>query len=128
MIGNIQVSFLTALCIFNIAIYDICPDGILSNNGELMIFKIITYYAILSAIITFIREILKDIEDYNGDLSVDAKTFVITYGIRNAKTLSMAFILLMLISIFDKFLSRCAKISDLSLVFSDFAVEMISFF
>ena len=96
LIGNIQVAFLTALCILNIALYDILPNGIVSDNGELITFKIITYYAGFSAIITFIREIVKDIEDYTGDLATNAKTLVITHGVRNAKQLVMLFIVIIL--------------------------------
>jgi len=92
LIGNIQVSFLTALCILNIALFDILPSGIVSDNGELITFKIITYYAGFSSLITLIREIVKDIEDYTGDLASNAKTLVITYGVRNAKKLAMLFI------------------------------------
>ena len=94
LIGNMQVAFLTALCILNVALYDIWPNGIVSDNGELITFKIITYYAGFSALITLIREIVKDIEDYNGDLASNAKTLVITYGIRNAKILAILFIVI----------------------------------
>ena len=94
LIGNIQVAFLTAICILNIALFDILPNGIVSDNGELITFKIITYYAGFSVLITLIREIMKDIEDYTGDLATNAKTLVITYGIRNAKKLTMLFIVI----------------------------------
>lgn len=96
LIGNIQVAFLTALCILTVALYDIFPNGIVADNGELITFKIITYYAGFSALITFIREIIKDIEDYTGDVATNAKTLVITYGVRNAKRLVMLFILIIL--------------------------------
>ena len=43
------------------------PNGISSDYGELIIFKVIIYYAGFAAIITLIREIIKDIEDYEGD-------------------------------------------------------------
>ena len=94
LIGNIQVAFLTAICVLNIALFDILPNGIVSNNGELITFKIITYYAGFSALITVIREIVKDIEDYTGDLATNAKTLVITHGVRNAKQLVMLFIVI----------------------------------
>lgn len=96
LIGNIQVAFLTALCILTIALYDILPNGLVADNGELITFKIITYYAGFSALITFIREIVKDIEDYTGDLATNSKTLVITYGVRNAKRLIMLFIITIL--------------------------------
>jgi 4-hydroxybenzoate polyprenyltransferase len=91
LIGNIQVAFLTALSIINIALFDILPNGIAADNGELMIFTIILYYAGFSALITLVREIIKDIEDYKGDSAINAKTLAIVYGIENAK--NVAFIL-----------------------------------
>ena len=45
LFGNLQVSLLTALSIFNVALFDIISNGINKNNGEMMIFKIILFYA-----------------------------------------------------------------------------------
>ena len=92
LVGNIQIALLTALCIVNIPLYDIWSNGVISDDGEVMTFKIILYYAGFSALITFIREIIKDIEDYSGDLAYNAKTLVITLGIKKAKQLVMLFI------------------------------------
>ena len=59
LFGNLQVSLLTALSIFNVALFDIIPNGINKNNGEMMIFKIILFYAAFAFIITFVREMIK---------------------------------------------------------------------
>lgn len=99
LVGNIQIALLTALCIINIALYDIWSNGIISDNGELMTFKIIIYYSGFSALITFIREIIKDIEDYSGDLAYNAKTLAITLGVKKAKQLVLLFIAITIIFI-----------------------------
>ena len=89
--GNLQVSLLTALSIFNVALFDIIPNGINKNNGEIMILRIILFYALFAFIITFIREIIKDLEDMEGDKKIQAKTLAITYGIKKTKWVSLIF-------------------------------------
>ena len=89
--GNLQVSLLTALSIFNVALFDIIPNGINKNNGEIMILRIILFYALFAFIITFIREIIKDLEDMEGDKKIQAKTLSITYGIQKTKWVSLIF-------------------------------------
>ncbi|MBT3611646.1 MAG: geranylgeranylglycerol-phosphate geranylgeranyltransferase [Flavobacteriales bacterium] len=91
LFGNLQVSLLTALSIFNVALFDIIPNGINKNNGEMMIFKIIIFYAAFAFIITFIREIIKDLEDMEGDKKIQARTLAITCGIEKTKRVSLIF-------------------------------------
>ena len=91
LFGNLQVSLLTALCIFNVALFDVISNGIEKNNVEIMILKIILFYAAFAFIITFIREIIKDLEDIEGDKKIQAKTLAITYGIEKTKWVSLIF-------------------------------------
>ena len=91
LFGNLQVSLLTALSIFNVALFDIISNGINKNNGEMMIFKIILFYTAFAFITTFIREIIKDLEDIEGDKKIQAKTLAITYGIEKTKWVSLIF-------------------------------------
>ena len=92
--GNLQVSFLTALSIFNVVLFDMIPNGINKTNGELMIFKIILCYTAFAFITTFIREMIKDLEDMQGDRKIQAKTLAITYGIEKTKWISLIFTML----------------------------------
>ena len=92
--GNLQVSFLTALSIFNVVLFDMIPNGINKTNGELMIFKIILCYTAFAFITTFIREMIKDLEDMQGDKKIKAKTLAITYGIEKTKWISLIFTML----------------------------------
>ena len=100
LLGNLQVSFLTALSIFNVALFDIIPNGINKTNGELMIFKIILCYTAFAFITTFIREMIKDMEDMEGDKKINAKTLAITCGIKKTKWISLAFTMLTFFGIF----------------------------
>jgi len=94
LLGNLQVSFLTALSIFNVALFDMIPNGINKTNGELMIFKIILCYTAFAFITTFIREMMKDLEDMEGDKKINAKTLAITYGIEKTKWIALVFTIL----------------------------------
>ncbi len=85
--GNFQVAFLTALSIINLILFDLVPIGINNENGSLMISKIIIFYAGFSFITTLIREIVKDIEDLEGDQKINAKTLAITYGLKKSKNI-----------------------------------------
>ena len=91
LFGNLQVSLLTALSIFNVALFDIISNGINKNTGEMMIFKIIIFYSAFAFITTFIREIIKDLEDLEGDKKIQAKTLAITFGIEKTKWVSLLF-------------------------------------
>ena len=86
-IGNFQVAFLIALSIINLILFDLVPIGINNENGSLMISKIIIFYAGFSFITTIIREIVKDIEDLDGDKKINAKTIPITYGLNKSKNI-----------------------------------------
>jgi 4-hydroxybenzoate polyprenyltransferase len=89
-IGNFQVGFLTALSIINLILFDLVPIGINNENGSLIISKIIIFYAGFSFLTTLIREIVKDIEDLEGDQKINAKTLAITYGLKKSKNIVLA--------------------------------------
>ena len=57
----------------------------------MMIFKIVLLYTAFAFIITFIREMIKDLEDIKGDKKIQAKTLAITYGIEKTKWVSIIF-------------------------------------
>ena len=85
ILGNLQVAFLTSMSIFTLAIYDIVSKGNLISNGTKMVFIIIIIYCGFSFITTLMREILKDIEDIEGDRRNDANTLAIKYDINKTK-------------------------------------------
>ena len=94
IIGNLQVAFLTALSIINLALYDLIPVGITIGNEPKIIFYIILFYAGFAFITTLIREIIKDLEDIEGDKNINAQTLAITYGIKKTKWIALAFTIL----------------------------------
>lgn len=92
LIGNVIVALLLALSVIIIGIFDIFP-ATHSGNQEIMasLFSILLDYAIFAFMINLLREIVKDLEDLNGDKQQEMKTLAIILGIQ--KTTKLVFIL-----------------------------------
>jgi len=81
LVGNLSIAFLTGLCfVFG---------GVVLNAVELSI--ILGLYAFL---MTMAREIVKDMEDVEGDSTEGASTFPIKYGMRKSSILAATFMLI----------------------------------
>lgn len=72
-IGNLVVSFLTALSLLVLAVY-------YRQNVDLLLI-----YASFAFVITLVREIIKDMEDLRGDARFGCRTLPIIWGIRRTK-------------------------------------------
>ncbi len=90
LIGNIIVAVLLSLSILIIPIFDLLPVILPENQVAMgIIFKIVIDYAIFAFIINFIREIVKDLEDVNGDYNHGMNTLPIALGV--ARTVKVVF-------------------------------------
>ena len=80
LIGNLSISFLTGLCFVfgGIAV------------GEILISIYLGFYAFL---MTMAREIVKDMEDVEGDKEEGATTLPIIYGMKTSSILAAAFMI-----------------------------------
>ena len=117
LIGNIIIAMLTALVPLTSGIYELVLiennsnkiiSGLQSIYAEQKISYLISYfnsgwnsvfvwimgYTIFAFLLTFIREIIKDLEDIEGDKEYDCKTFPIVYGMKASSVLCNAFIFL----------------------------------
>ena len=108
LIGNIIISALVSLSIIIVGIFDLLPNITDENiNIELFFFKILLEYAVFAFAINFIREIIKDIEDIDGDLKSDMHTLPIVLGKKTASIFAFALTILLAtavyIYIYDKF-------------------------
>jgi len=82
LIGNIAVSFLTGLCFIFAGIIiglDTSPISGL-NTSSFEIIYISLYLGFFASLMTMAREIIKDMEDIEGDKLEGAKTLPINYG------------------------------------------------
>jgi 4-hydroxybenzoate polyprenyltransferase len=65
-----------------IGVYDLMPVLTVDNQVHLgIIFKVLLDYAIFAFIINFIREVIKDLEDVNGDYNNGMNTLPIALGV-----------------------------------------------
>jgi 4-hydroxybenzoate polyprenyltransferase len=100
LIGNIIISILVALSILIVSVFDLIPS-ITSSNRELYldIFKITFNYAVFAFMINLLREIIKDIEDVNGDHKAQMKTLPILIGRDRATIFTFALSFIPLIAV-----------------------------
>lgn len=86
LIGNIVVSVLVALSLIIVGIFELLPAITSQNQAtQLTMFKVLFDYALFAFIINLVREIVKDIEDIDGDHKVGMNTLPIVIGRDRAK-------------------------------------------
>ena len=87
LVGNLIVALLLSFSVIIIGIYDLFPATYDGNREEMStLFSILIDYATMAFIINFIREIVKDLEDVNGDYNQGMNTLPIVFGVqRTAK-------------------------------------------
>jgi 4-hydroxybenzoate polyprenyltransferase len=121
LIGNLVISILTGMTILILLITE--PAALASNDIKLFLFG----FALFAALLTLIREIVKDIEDIKGDSVVGCKTLPILIGSNMTKWIAailsgMLFFILLFIeySWYEKieFASQGTFPSNLYLVFA----------
>ena len=94
IVGNVVIAFLLAFSVLIIGIFDIFPATD-DSNRQIMgdFFSILKDYAIFAFVINFIREVVKDCQDYEGDLSQQMQTLPIVIGLnKTSKILSVLII------------------------------------
>lgn len=98
LIGNLLISILVSLVIF--LIYDIDYKLAIKRDvfTNLSLLIVVFYYIIFSFLATLIREIIKDVEDIDGDYNLRMKTFPIIFG--KARTKNLAIILMGILLVF----------------------------
>ena len=81
LIGNIVISILVALSILIVGIFELLPAITPDNqNIQLSIFKKVFRYAVFAFMINLLRELVKDIEDIDGDYKAGMKTLPVVIG------------------------------------------------
>ncbi|GAB4160900.1 MAG: geranylgeranylglycerol-phosphate geranylgeranyltransferase [Winogradskyella sp.] len=100
LVGNIVISFVVALSIMVIGIFELIPSMTSLNNVPNITFlEIIRDYAIFAFLINLVREVIKDIEDINGDHKVGMQTMPIVLGRERANKIAFILSLIPLFSV-----------------------------
>lgn len=92
ILGNFVVALLLAVSVLIIGVFDLFPVTNSDNQAQMAsLFSILTDYALFAFMINFIREIVKDIEDVNGDYNQGMNTLPIAIGISRAAKIALGF-------------------------------------
>lgn len=90
LIGNFIVAVLLSVSVIIIGIFDLYPAVTAENRATMgLVFKVMLDYAIFAFIVNFLREIVKDLEDVNGDYNQGMNTLPIVLGV--ARTAILVF-------------------------------------
>ena len=107
--GNLVVSFLSALSFGLVWLFDFFAlknNPVMftkAQNGFAIVSKIVFIYMIFAFLSSFFRELIKDMEDMEGDKTVGCRTFAVVKGIKKSKYLaSAAGIILLLLLIWSQ--------------------------
>ncbi|MFD1605012.1 geranylgeranylglycerol-phosphate geranylgeranyltransferase [Flavobacterium artemisiae] len=98
ILGNFVVALLLAVSVIIIGVFDLFPATTSENQAQMAsLFSILIDYALFAFMINFIREIVKDIEDVNGDYNQGINTLPIAIGISRAAKIALVFSVIPLI-------------------------------
>jgi len=104
LIGNIIVSLLVSLSILIVGVFDIIP-AITNENvvEQFQAFRVLIDYSVFAFMFMLLREIVKDIEDVNGDKKLNMSTLPILLGRRRSKNIvfGLSFIPLILVTLYS---------------------------
>lgn len=98
VLGNLVVSLLVALPIFFVGVFDVLPAGTAENAGQIkMVFQVILAYSGFAFFTNFIREIIKDAEDLEGDRQEGYRTLAVLLGREHIRYVIIPLILVLLV-------------------------------
>ncbi len=95
IIGNIVIAFLSALSFGLVWLFEFYA---LSNDAEIfvdvqtsfpLVNRLVLIYMGYAFVVTLLREVVKDIEDYKGDNRFGCTTFTVKYGVSASKILAL---------------------------------------
>jgi len=104
LVGNIIVSLMVSLSILIVGIFDVIP-AITNENvvEQYHAFRVLIDYAVFAFMFMLLREIVKDIEDVNGDKKLKMKTLPIVFGRKRTKNIVfvLSFVPLILVTFYS---------------------------
>jgi 4-hydroxybenzoate polyprenyltransferase len=89
LVGNIIISLLSAWVVMVLYVCELQIDFngvfLMSNQSMLKIYQLAVVYAGFAFIVSLVREIIKDMEDIEGDRKYSCQTMPIVWGIETSK-------------------------------------------
>jgi 4-hydroxybenzoate polyprenyltransferase len=101
LLGNILIAFILAFSVLIIGIFDIFPNTFEINQQQMSVaFSILMDYAKFAFMINLVREIIKDIQDFEGDKYQEMKTLPLVIGIKKSNKLAFVLLLVPILYLF----------------------------
>ncbi len=95
LIGNVLVSLTVALSIITVGIFELFPaEAVIIDEFKMFLLDIIIDFSIAAFLINLIREIVKDVEDIQGDHVARYKTLPIVLGAKRTARIASVLSLL----------------------------------
>lgn len=116
IIGNVVIAIILALSILLIPVFDLFPVINEENKRQMgQIFNILLDYSIFAFLLHLIREITKDIEDFEGDTQQGMNTLAIQLGIPMTAKFVAALCFIPL-GLFSNYMYRYFFMNDLHII------------
>lgn len=116
LVGTIIVALALAFSVIVIGIFDVFPVTTAENQKQMTpIFSLLIDYSLFAFMLNFIREIVKDIEDINGDKEYQINTLAVQFGVLKTAKLLAAFCLIP-IGLFFNYMYHYFILNDLQLI------------
>jgi 4-hydroxybenzoate polyprenyltransferase len=81
LVGNIIISFVVALSVLIVGVFELLPMmNEINRTAQQIFLDLILDYAVFAFLINLVRELIKDIEDINGDHNAGMKTLPVVMG------------------------------------------------
>ena len=101
LIGNIIISLLTAWVVFVVYLLTVHQQidlmHLVHDGAKQKLLRLAILYSSFAFIITLIREVVKDIEDMDGDARYGCKTMPIVWGVEFSKVFATIWLLILLV-------------------------------
>lgn len=89
ILGNLVVALILAISVWIIGVFDIFPATYEANQKEMaLVFSVLNDYALLALMVNFIREMVKDLQDFKGDKTVGIRTLAVVWGVHKTARLT----------------------------------------
>jgi 4-hydroxybenzoate polyprenyltransferase len=99
--GNIMISLLTAWVVFVVYLLTIQNKAnlfhLLNPGSPQKLLRLTILYASFAFIVTLIREVVKDIEDMEGDAKYGCRTMPIVWGVEFSKVFALTWLIILVV-------------------------------
>ncbi|WP_272022634.1 geranylgeranylglycerol-phosphate geranylgeranyltransferase [Olleya namhaensis] len=122
LVGNIIISLLVGLSLIIVGVFELLPAINLQNQFiQSSMFEVLFDYAVFAFIISLIREIVKDIQDIDGDYKMDFKTLPLVIGSTRAKYVAFG-LTIALIAILTYYITSYLYMREVAVIYFLIAV------